>query len=157
MPAAAPEARRVSVPVWVRERTPAVVSAGFPGRNSAVTPAGRPATATVATASASTVPFWYSARFTTTLPPAGRTGVAGFAPRVKSVVPGAGAGSADASAAASTEPRPVAASYPGPAAYPVSPGTELLPVVTSWKAGEPAASGTGADALAAPYCARPAA
>ena len=55
-------------------------------------------------------PLWSRVRFTTTLPPAGRTGVAGFAPRVKSVVPGAGAGSADASAAASTEPRPVAAS-----------------------------------------------
>src|ERR1039458_5935391 len=54
VPAAAPEALRVSVPVSVRERTPAVVSAGFPGRNSAVTPAGRPATGTVASGDGAT-------------------------------------------------------------------------------------------------------
>src|ERR1019366_1869246 len=86
VPAAAPESRRVRVPVWVRERTPAVASAGFPGRNSALTPAGRPATATVATTSASAVPFWYSTKLTSTPPPAGMTGVAGLAPREKSVV-----------------------------------------------------------------------
>src|ERR1035441_6950515 len=76
VPAAAPESLRVRFPLSVRERTPAVLSAGFPGRNSAVTPAGRTATVTVATESASAVPFWYSTRFTTTLPPA-RTTVGG--------------------------------------------------------------------------------
>jgi hypothetical protein len=37
------------------------------------------------------------------------------------------------SSSASTEPRPLAASYPGPALKPATPGTELFPVVTSWK------------------------
>ena len=39
--------------------------------------------------------------------------------------------------AASTDPSPVAGSYPVPAAYPAAPGTLLLPAVTSWNTAAP--------------------
>ena len=81
--------------------------------------------------------------------------MAGLAPSVKSVVPGAGRrqrGRERRGVDGAEAGRGVVA---GPGRVPVSPGTELSPVVMSWKAGEPAASGAGADALATPYCARP--
>ncbi len=94
---------------WPRETMPVAGSSIFEGLNEAVRPAGRPASVSVATASAATACCASDAETVTAEP--GRTDTtAGAADSARSAPATVGEAMAAARAVTSTEPRPVAAS-----------------------------------------------